>query len=304
MEIFIQEGKLIEKSKWEELISSMENSFEELETNKKRSKRIIKEEIGKAITERTKNLEGFGIMFSGGVDSTFLALMCKKSNINFTCYSIGLEGSKDIEYSKKIAERYSFNLKCKIVTLEEVEKYVEETIRILKSIDIVWVSVGAVVNAAMQLALKDDCKVLLSGLGTEEIFAGYQRHDEAFEKGEFEELHKECWNGLRNMWQRDLLRDYKLATHFGIEVRTPYMDQNVIDAAMKVHPMHKLDKEEKKIILREIAEESGLEKEFAWRKKKAAQYGSNFVRAMDKIAKKNGFQKKKGYLENLFEKIQ
>jgi len=89
------------------------------------------------------------------------------------------------------------------------------------------------------------------------------------------------------MWQRDLLRDCKLANHFGIDVRTPYMDKEVINAAMNVHPMHKLDKEEKKIILREIAEESGLEKEFAWRKKKAAQYGSNFVRAMDKIAKKN-----------------
>jgi len=302
MEIFIRDNKLIEKNKWEELISSMENSFDDLETNKQRMKRILKEKIDDSVIRRTKNLKRFGIMFSGGVDSTYLAILCKKHDLNFTCYSVGLENSKDLEYAKKIAEKYSLKHISKIVTIDEVEKYIEETIKILKSIDIVWVSVGAVVNAAMQLAIKNDDSVLFSGLGTEEIFAGYQRHEEAFEKGEFEELHKECWNGLKNMWQRDLLRDYMLADHFGIDVRTPYMDKEVISAAMNIHPMYKLDKEEKKIILREIAEETGLEKEFAWRKKKAAQYGSNFIRAMDKLAKKNGFSKKKEYLESLFKK--
>ena len=72
------------------------------------------------------------------------------------------------------------------------------------------------------------------------------------------------------------------------------MDLGVIKAAMSLNPMHKLDKENKKIILREIAEDSGLEKEFAWRRKKAAQYGSNFVKGIDKLAKKHGFATKKG----------
>ena len=55
----------------------------------------------------------------------------------------------------------------------------------------------------------------------------------------------------------------------------------------------------KKIILREIAEDFGLEKEFAWRKKKAAQYGSNFVKGIDKLAKKHNFTTKKEYLQSL-----
>jgi diphthine-ammonia ligase len=42
-----------------------------------------------------------------------------------------------------------------------------------------------------------------------------------------------------------------------------------------------------------------LKKEFAWRKKKAAQYGSNFVNGIEKLAKRKGFGTKKEYLESL-----
>ena len=66
--------------------------------------------------------------------------------------------------------------------------------------------------------------------------------------------------------------------------------------------MFKLDKENKKIILREATEFIGLKKEFAWRKKQAAQYGSNFINGIEKLAKKNGFKLKKDYLQSLLKK--
>ena len=77
------------------------------------------------------------------------------------------------------------------------------------------------------------------------------------------------------------------------------MDENLIKTAMTIHPMYKLSKDDKKIILREVAEDLGLEKEFAWRKKKAAQYGSNFIKGIDKLAKKHNFSTKKEYLRSL-----
>ena len=298
MEIFIKNNDLIPKEDWEKYIASIPTDFDSLETNKERAKRRIKEAIEKAVVSRTKNIGKFGILFSGGVDSTLIAFLCKKYNLNFTCYTIGVENSQDVEYAKIISKKYNLDLKYKILSLEEFEKVINETIKILNSKDIVWVSVGSVVYATARLALQDDVKILFGGLGTEEIFAGYQRHEEALAMS-FEELNKECWNGLKNMWQRDLLRDFKIAKHLGVELRAPYMDENVIKAAMNTHPMYKIDKNNKKIILREIAEDFGLDKEFAWRKKKAAQYGSNFIRGMDKIAKKYGFNLKKDYLSQI-----
>ena len=299
MELFINNGDLIGKDEWEKKISSIETGFDNLETNKERAKRKLMEEIQQALLKRTKNLGKFGVLFSGGVDSTLLAFLCKKNNLDFTCYTIGLENSQDIEYAKIIAERYDLSLKYRILTLEEFENVIKDTIKILGSHDIVWVSVGSVLYATAKLALLDNIKILFGGLGTEEIFAGYQRHEESFRNHDFEALHRECWSGLKNMWQRDLLRDFKIAKHLGIELRTPYMDEEVIKTAMSIHPMHKLDQEQKKIILREAAEGFGLDREFAGRKKKAAQYGSNFVKGIDKLAKKHGFQTKKEYLQSL-----
>ncbi|MBI2134889.1 asparagine synthase [Candidatus Woesearchaeota archaeon] len=303
MEIYLKNNNLVEKESWEKLISSMESPFDSLETNKERAKRKLREAIEKAIIKRTQNIGHFGILFSGGVDSTLLALICKNYNLNFTCYSIGIENSQDLDFAQQIAKKHSLNLKFKLMNLEEMENSIKETLKILKSDDIVWASVGSVVYAVLRLALQNNEKILFSGLGTEEIFAGYQRHEEAFQNDNFEALHKECWSGLKNMWQRDLLRDFKIASNLGVEVRTPYMDESVIKAAMSVHPMYKLDKEQKKIILREIAADYGLETEFAWRKKKAAQYGSNFVKGMDKLAKKAGFSTKKEYLQHILNQV-
>ena len=100
------------------------------------------------------------------------------------------------------------------------------------------------------------------------------------------------------MWHRDLLRDFKIAKYLGLELKTPYMDLEVIKTAMNINPMYKIDKINKKIILREIAEDFGLDAEFAWRKKKAAQYGSKFDRAILKLAKKHGFKFKADYLNS------
>ena len=299
MEIYIKQGNLVKREDWEKLIASIETKYENLETNKERAKRKISRLIENSIIERAQNLNKFGILFSGGVDSTLIAFLCKKHGFNFTCFTIGLENSKDIEYAKIIAEKYNFDLKHKILSLEEFENAIKSTVKILNSDEIVWVSVGAVLYATAKLALQSNINVLFGGLGTEEIFAGYQRHEEALADDDFESVHKESWSGLKNMWQRDLLRDSIIAKSLGIELRTPYMDLKVIKAAMNINPMHKIDKIDKKIILREIAENFGLEKEFAWRPKKAAQYGSNFVKGIDKLAKKRGFATKKEYLKSL-----
>jgi len=202
-------------------------------------------------------------------------------------------------WAQQVAKEYSFNFKYKILTLDEFETVLKETIKILNDADIVKASVGSVLHAAGKIAAADGSNILFGGLGSEEIFAGYQRHSDVLGKNNFEALHKECWSGLKNMWKRDLVRDFTIAKKLGIELRTPFLDKDLINAAMNVHPMLKIDKDNKKIILREAAEFLGLKKEFAWRKKQAAQYGSNFVNGIEKLAKRKGFKMKKDYLMSL-----
>ncbi len=293
----VKEGKLIPEEMWIKFIGSLETDFDNLETNNERCKRELAQSIIEAVKKRIT--PKFGILFSGGVDSSLIAFVCRQLKCNFTCYTVGIEGSDDIAWAQKAAKDYNFNFKFKILALDELEIVLKEVVSILNDADIVKASVGSVLYSAGRLAMANGDKVLFGGLGSEEIFAGYQRHEEALNGNNFEALHRECWNGLRNMWKRDLTRDFAIAKKLGLDLRTPFLDKELIKAAMNVHPMFKLDKENKKIILREAAEFIGLKKEFAWRKKQAAQYGSNFVNGIEKLAKRKGFKLKKDYLMSL-----
>ena len=150
---------------------------------------------------------------------------------------------------------------------------------------------GAVILAARELARKDKINYFFSGLGSEEIFAGYERHTKATN------VNRECWQGLKQMWDRDLVRDFNLGKELKMTVKTPFLDSELIRTAMRIPGEWKINDTEKKIILSEIADE--FLGEFAWRKKKAAQYGSCFDKAIGKLAKKHGFEFKKDWLESL-----
>jgi len=272
------------------------------------NKILFKKELIKKINNLIPN-EKFGILFSGGVDSSFIALICKLSNDsekglekskifqkqlkkNPICYVVGLENSEDIEYAKKTAKQLKLKLKIISLDLNKAEKIIKKTTKLLKTDDVTKIGVGSVVYAAMQQAKKDKIKYLFSGLGSEEIFAGYQRHELS------KDVQKECWNGLTNMYKRDLKRDFTISNYFKIKLLTPFLDNDIITLAMNIPVKQKLTKDNNKLILRKIANKLGLNKEIAFRKKRAAQYGSKLDRAILRLARKNNFKYKKDYLQS------
>ncbi|HLC88413.1 MAG TPA: asparagine synthase C-terminal domain-containing protein [Candidatus Nanoarchaeia archaeon] len=294
-EIWQKGHELIGKNEWGKLVESLKHK--KLVHKKEDAKKILRERLVKAVRSRIP-AEKFGVFFSGGVDSSFIAAICKLVGANFVCYTAGFqEGTKipeDVVEAKKVAEKLGLKLQAKIYDLNEAEEVIKKTVNILKTrdkTDVVSVGVGAVVVAAAEMGLTQGLKTFFSGLGSEEIFAGYERHDQA------KDVNAECWSGLKYMWERDLLRDFTIAKELNLDVKTPFLDKDLVEYAMMLPGSWKIVKDEKKVILREAAEE--FLGQFAWRKKKAAQYGSCFDKAISKLAKKNGFQFKKEYLESL-----
>jgi diphthine-ammonia ligase len=294
-ELWLKDNQLIDKREWGESIDSLRST--EIVEGKDLARTRLKEKLINAIKIRIPE-EKFGIFFSGGVDSSIIAAICKTENKDFICYTVGFQEDtkepEDVVEAKKVAKQLGLKLKYKIFNLEETEKIIIETVNILKKVnktDVVNIGVGAVVLSAIKLAQQDNMKYFLGGLGSEEIFAGYERHDKATE------INQECWNGLKYMWDRDLVRDFNLAKELNVTIKTPFLDQDLIKYAMTLPGDWKLNEEEKKIILREVAEE--FLGKFAWRKKKAAQYGSCFDKSISKLAKKNGLKLKKEYLDSL-----
>jgi len=226
------------------------------------------------------------IAFSGGVDSSLIAFLCEKLDREFMLYTVGFADSKDVLAAQTVADAMDWPIKVTIIALEDVEAIIKKVITITGKRDPVSVGVGCVMYCVLSSMQE---QVLLTGLGSEEIFAGYERH-----KGDVQAA---CWDGMLHIWERDIVRDLKLAEHFGKEIRLPFMDKYLIaygmkiDAALKIGPF-------RKEILRKAAVNLGLREEFAYRKKSAAQYGSKFDYALEKLAKKNGLSKSQ-YLEQL-----
>ncbi|MFH1440147.1 MAG: diphthine--ammonia ligase [Candidatus Woesearchaeota archaeon] len=301
------------------------------QTNKKRfEKNKELEEIKKkvlglatdAIAKRIPDQE-FGILFSGGIDSTFIAYICKQLGLRPTLYTsvldtknsgwiinekiiskLGLNNTQelnmktpeDLIWAKKAAKELKLKLKINKIKLNQVPKYLKIIVPLIEDSNVVKVGVGLTFYGACELAKKDNIKVIFSGLGSEEIFAGYERHKKSTD------INKECLSGMLKIYERDLYRDDIITMNNNMELRLPFLDKKLVSYALKIPEKYKLSDRQNKIILREIAKEIGVPEEFAERKKKAAQYGSCFDKAIAKLAKKNGFKLKSQYLDTFLDK--
>ena len=206
------------------------------------------------------------------------------------------------------------DLKLKEYVLNEIEDLLIETINILPIPRIhndnyieymVKVSVSAVLLAAINLGEE---KVFLSGIGAEELFAGYHRHKLSTDGGgiwrgnKIKEIEEESWDGIKRLNSLVLKRDKIISNSVNKQIVSPYLNDELIILAMSLPSIQKINSESNKKILREIAMERGIPRIIYERKKKGAQYGSGFDKAIMKLAKKNGFKLKKRYVDSLLAK--
>jgi diphthine-ammonia ligase len=251
--------------------------------------------LDKAISKRIPNKK-FGLLFSGGIDSTFLAKYFKDNNHNFTCYTAVMDSEtmpKDLEAAQKVAKELNLDLKIKKIKIEDISEYLKRIVPLIEDSNVIKVGVALTFYLACEMAKEDGCKVIFSGLGSEEIFAGYDRHKKSAN------INQECVSGLLKMYERDLYRDDVLTMDNNLELRLPFLDKQLIEYALKIPVKYKIKEELTKLILREIALKKGISEEFAKRKKTAAQYGSRIDNALGKLAKKEN-KSKSEYLKQFY----
>jgi len=227
--------------------------------------------------------EEFGILFSGGIDSALLALLCKRAGLKFSCFfgfMQGLGEPKDLAFAKKAADFLGVGLVLAPVPMEGLPKLIEETVSLIGSTNPVQVSVAMPLLAACRKAKDTGVKTVFSGMGADELFCGYAKfrnaRDIAFESMRLVQL----------LPENDLKRDLAIASSLGLGLRTPYLNAEILKFALSLPKGLKLSGQRNKIILRELALSLGLPKELAERKKVAAQYGSNFDKGIGRLAKK------------------
>lgn len=76
-------------------------------------------------------------------------------------------------------------------------------------------------------------RVLLSGLGADELFGGYTRHGTAFNRNGFSALLDELELDVNRLGKRNLGRDDRVISHWGREARFPYLDEDLVKWAVE-----------------------------------------------------------------------
>jgi len=76
-------------------------------------------------------------------------------------------------------------------------------------------------------------RVLLSGLGADELFGGYTRHATAFSRHGCEGLLEELELDVNRLGKRNLGRDDRVISHWGREARFPYLDESLVKWAVE-----------------------------------------------------------------------
>ncbi|KAF8423401.1 asparagine synthase-domain-containing protein [Tirmania nivea] len=124
-------------------------------------------------------------------------------------------------------------------------------------------------------------RILLSGLGADELFAGYARHETAFRRGGYGALLAELDLDVGRLGKRNLGRDDRVISQWGKEGRYPFLDEKVVAWAMEKGVWEKCDFEKRKDgegegrkkVLRLVAQMLGMQN-VAGEKKRAVQFGA------------------------------
>ena len=267
---------------WDD-ISPVEHIYEKMdEVDASKLDKLLKLSVSK----RVEGLDEVGVIFSGGVDSSILALFLKDISFNkkldITLYAVGTENSKDLKAAKCAAELLDLPLKTQIVTEELVKEHVSDVVRAIGDDNLMKVGVGLTTYFATRLIANDNIKVAISGQGADELFGGYNRYLKSYSEGN---LDWELREDISNMYHVNLERDDACAMLNSVELRLPFLDKRLVEYAINLPIKNKVSgpgDNLRKNVLRKLAFNEGLDPKIAYRPKKAAQYGTG----IDKILRK------------------
>ncbi|MEA2468543.1 MAG: hypothetical protein QOJ57_2669 [Thermoleophilaceae bacterium] len=213
-----------------------------------------------------------GVFLSGGLDSSIVAAIAQRylseRGERLKTFAVGLCDSPDLLAARAVAEYLGTEHHESVYTAEEATAAVPEVVRAIESFDPSLVR-SAVPNHMLARFTAQHVKVVLTGEGADELFAGYEY---LCDFTDADSLQAELIRSVEGLHNLNLQRCDRVTMAFGLEARVPFLDREVIAHALGLPPKSKLASNGKpeKWMLRE-AFEGWLPHEFLWRGK--AQFG-------------------------------
>ncbi|MBW3601317.1 MAG: asparagine synthase B [Actinobacteria bacterium] len=231
----------------------------------------IRETLESAIRRRMMADVPVGVLLSGGLDSSLVAVVAaehaRRAGMTLRTFAVGTPTSPDLAAARGVARLLGSEHHERVYTAEEAVDVVEEVVAAIESYEPSLVR-SAVPNFLLAELAATHVKVVLTGEGADELFAGYE-----YLRGvDDEALHTELRRTVEGLHKLNLQRCDRVTMAHGLEARVPFLDLDVIALGLSLPVEWKIasDGRMEKHLLR-TAFEDALPEEILWRRK--AQFG-------------------------------
>src|SRR5688572_21249397 len=240
---------------------------------------LIREALTRAVERQLMSDVPYGVLLSGGLDSSIIAATAKKFAARrveeqgrteawwpqLHSFSVGLETSPDLVAAREVAKHIGSVHHEFHFTIQEGFDALSDVIHHLETYDVTSIRAATPMYLMARRIRAMGVKMVLSGEGADEIFGGYLYFHRAPDARAF---HEETIRKLDRLHLYDCLRANKAMAAWGVEARVPFLDKEFMDVAMSISPAAKMagsGRMEKHILRQAFAED--LPASIAWRQK-------------------------------------
>lgn len=247
---------------------------------------MLRELMEKAVVKRLMSDVPYGVLLSGGLDSSLVASIVSKHCAmrvesgetepawfpRLHTFSIGLKDSPDLKAAKLVADYLKTAHHEFVITVDNVIDTIDDAVWHLETYDVASIRSGIPMILLSRRIRSMGFKMVLNGDGSDEIFAGYYYNKWAPSP---DDLHGECIRKVQGLSRYDCLRCNKSMMAWSVECRCPFLDKDLVQYVMELDPsvkMHFADENgntngSEKYILRKAFDKDYLPKEVLYRTK-------------------------------------
>lgn len=180
-----------------------------------------------------------GVSLSGGLDSSIVAAIAREINPDLNTFVVGVSGAEDIEASINVANFLGTTHHIYEYSLEEMVSVLPEVIYHLESYDAPLIR-SAIPNYFLAKLASEHVKVILTGEGADELFAGYEYLEDIDDSNQ---LQNELLLLTRKLQNTNLQRADRMSMAHGLEARVPFLDKEFVDLALALPAEWKMQDE-------------------------------------------------------------
>jgi len=239
--------------------------------------RRLRETLNRAVEKHLMSGVPVGAFLSGGLNSSIICALARRHVDDLHTFSVGIEGSRDLQAAQVVSKHLDTIHHEYVFTAEEARRELPEIVYHLESFDQDLVRSAIPCYFTSRLAA-EHVKVILTGEGADELFAGYT-YCRGITDGDL--LHHELHRSVTSLHNINLQRGDRLTMAHSIEGRVPFLDLEMIALGQEIPTGQKLLHRPgkcsiEKYVLRKAFEDL-LPAEIVWRDKEQFDEGSGTV---------------------------